>query len=53
MKEPKKGWHYTVCKICRGISSKVTHFGGKNKLRKCDFCSEEDLCFECIEKDGK
>ncbi len=52
MKKPKPGWHPIYCQCCGKKYSKITHFGGKKRIKYCEYCfgSEFPLCMKCFIK---
>ena len=49
MTNPKKGRHNMFCFMCSKSCGEVTHYGGKKRLKWCDFCSNQPapFCLDC------
>jgi len=46
----KTGWHYLYCCLCGKQYSRVEHFGGRKKLKKCKACQNKmSVCFKCYQ----
>lgn len=51
---PKKGFHSVKCDSCGKDFMTVWHFGGKNRLKKCEECDNiRHECLECSLKDER
>ena len=44
--KPTKGTHQRYCHFCGVCIGTITHYGGENRLRKCNWC--KDIPAYCI-----
>ena len=52
--KPVKGWHPMFCTGCKKNFARVTHYGGKKRIKKCSECSPVVECPRCwIDPEGK